>query len=144
MQKSLRSLLLCGILLCSLLPLSVFAAGSEKLEDIATITKVEWYEGTTPTTGTKVTGKDYLIKTPGQMLLYYEFDIAEDVAILADTSYKVSIPKGLKVTGTHFYFGCEFVKAEASPVAGVVNRYQIELTSSTTVTVGLEDEEIRE
>ena len=46
MQKSLRSLLLCVILLCSLLPLSVFAAGSEKLEDIATITKVEWYEGT--------------------------------------------------------------------------------------------------
>lgn len=189
-QKSLRSLLLCGILLCSLLPLSVFAAGSGNLEDIATITKVEWYEGTTPATGTKVTGKDYLIKTPGQMLLYYEFDIAETATILADTSYKVSIPKGLKVTGTgnedlklthadgsksnfatlkwdtsgasltftkdfidsndhevtgtHFYFGCEFVKAEASPVAGVVNRYQIELTSSTTVTVGLEDEEIRE
>lgn len=46
MQKSLRSLLLCVILLCSLLPLSVFAAGSGNLEDIATITKVEWYGGT--------------------------------------------------------------------------------------------------
>ena len=46
MQKSLRSLLLCVILLCSLLPLSVFAAGSGNLEDIAKITKVEWYEGT--------------------------------------------------------------------------------------------------
>ena len=190
LKKRLGSLLLCCVLLCSLLPQSVFATGSKPLDAVATITKVELYEGTMPTTGTLVTGEDYLIKTPNQMLLYYEFDIAENVAILADTSYKVPIPKGLKitgtgsedlelthedgpkskfatlkwessgasltftedfvkessheVTGTHFYFGCAFVKAEASPVAGVDNRYQIELMKGNTVTVGLDAEEIRE
>ena len=181
-------MLLCGVLLCSLLPLSVFAADSKQLTEVATITKVELYEGTTPTDGTKVTD-EYLIKNANQMLLYYEFDIADSATIEAGTSYAVPIPKGLKitgggseelklshddgttstfatlkwdtsgasltftedfvngdheVTGTHFYFGCEFVKAEASPVAGENNRYQIELKSGTTVTVGLDADEIRE
>ena len=174
-------MLLCGVLLCSLLPLSAFAADSKQLTEVATITKVELYEGTTPTAGTKVTGENYLIKNASQMLLYYKFDIDEHAAIIeADTPYNVPIPKGLKitvsgseelklshddgttskfatlkwdtsgasltfapefidstdheVTGTHFYFGCEFIKAEASPVAGENNRYKIELTSTSTVT----------
>lgn len=98
LKKRLGSLLLCCVLLCSLLPQAAFATGSEKLEGIATITKVELYEGTTPTAGTKVTSENYLIKTPGQMLLYYEFDIAEDASLSAGTSYAVPIPKGLKIT----------------------------------------------
>ena len=190
LKTRLGSLLLCGVLLCSLLPLSAFAADSKQLAEVATITKVELYEGTTPAAGTKVTGENYLIKNANQMLLYYGFNIDDSVTIVADTPYAVPIPKGLKitgtgnedlkltyedgttskfatlkwdtsgalltftkefidsedheVTGTHFYFGCKFVKAEASPVAGVNNRYKIELTSTSTVTVGLDAEEIRE
>lgn len=182
-------MLLCGVLLCSLLPLSAFAAGSKQLTEIAEITKVELYEGTTPTTETLVTGKDYLIKNANQMLLYYEFNIAENASLLADTPYAVPIPQGLKitgtgnedleltyeggakkkfatlnwgtsgasltfteefvnddheVTGTHFYFGCAFDKSAAPKVDGVENRYKIELTSTSTVTVGLDEDEIRE
>lgn len=191
LRTRLGSLLLCGVLLCSFLPLSVFAADRGKLEDIAEIIQVDLYEGTTPAAGTKVTGENYLIKNASQMLLYYGFDIINDqAAIEAETPYAVPIPKGLKitgtgnealelkyedgttspfatlkwdtsgasltfaqefidstdheVTGTHFYFGCEFIKAEASPVAGENNRYQIELKSGTTVTVGLDADEIRE
>ena len=163
LKTRLGSLLLCGVLLCSLLPLSAFAADSKQLADVATIKTVALYEGTTPTTGTPVTGENYLIKNASQMLLYYEFDIADNATIEAGTSYAVPIPTGLKitrtgseelelehedgttsefatlnwgtsgasltfteefinsgdheVTGTHFYFGCEFIKAEASPVA---------------------------
>lgn len=98
LKTRLGSLLLCGVLLCSLLPLSAFAADSKQLTAVATITKVELYEGTTPTGGTKVTG-EYLIKNANQMLLYYEFDIADSARIEADTSYAVPIPKGLKITG---------------------------------------------
>ena len=191
LKTRLGSLLLCGVLLCSLLPLSAFAADGGKLEDIAEITQVDLYEGTTPDAKKKVTGENYLIKNASQMLLYYGFDIINDqAAIKADTPYAVPIPKGLKitgtgiedlelkyedgttspfatlnwdtsgasltfaqkfidssdheVTGTHFYFGCEFIKAEASPVTGVNNRYKIELTSTSTVTVGLDADEIRE
>ena len=65
-------------MLCSILPFSAFAADSEQLlEGVATITKVELYEGTSLTTGTKVTGDDYLIKNASQMLLYYEFKIGD-------------------------------------------------------------------
>lgn len=189
LKTRLGSLLLCGVLLCSLLPLSAFAAGSKQLTEIAEITKVELYEGTTPTTETLVTGKDYLIKNANQMLLYYEFNIAENASLLADTPYAVPIPTGLKitvpgseelklshddgttskfatlnwdasgasltfteefvnddheVTGTHFYFGCAFDKSAAPKVDGVENRYNIEFTTGTTVTVGLDAEEIRE
>lgn len=190
LKTRLGSLLLCGVLLCSLLPLSVFAADRGKLEDIAKITQVDLYEGTTPTTGIKVTGENYLIKNASQMLLYYEFDIADSATIEAGTSYAVPIPKGLKitgtgnealelkyedgttspfatlnwdtsgasltfaqefidstdheVTGTHFYFGCAFDKSAAPKVDGVENRYNIEFTTGTTVTVGLDEDEIRE
>ena len=189
LKTRLGSLLLCGVLLCSLLPLSAFAAGSKQLTEIAEITKVELYEGTTPTTETLVTGKDYLIKNANQMLLYYEFNIAENASLLADTPYAVPIPTGLKitvpgseelklshddgttskfatlnwdtsgasltfteefvnddpeVTGTHFYFGCAFDKSAAPKVDGVENRYNIEFTTGTTVTVGLYADEIRE
>ncbi|MBU5431171.1 SpaA isopeptide-forming pilin-related protein [Intestinimonas sp. MSJ-38] len=188
LKTRLGSLLLCGVLLCSLLPLSAFAADSKQLTEVAAITKVELYEGTTPTDGTKVTD-EYLIKNASQMLLYYEFDIAAGKTISADTPYAVPIPKGLKitgegseelklshddgttstfatlnwdtsgasltftedfvngdheVTGTYFYFGCEFDKGTAPKVEGVENRYNIELTTGTTVTVGLDADEIRE
>lgn len=184
------SLLLCVAMLCSLLPFSAFAADSRQLEDVADITNVVLYEGTSPTTGTKVTGDDYLIKNASQMLLYYEFNIREEAVLSADIPYYLPIPNGLEIRGegteslkltheggaeatfatlkwnssgaaltftenfvnnkeqeateTHCYFGCVFNKEAATKVDGENNRYRIELTTGTTVTVGLDADEIRE
>lgn len=49
-----------------------------------------------------------------------------------------------EATGTHCYFGCVFNKETATKVDGENNRYKIELTTGTTVTVGLDEDEIRE
>lgn len=194
MKKRIVSLLLCVAMLYSLLPFSAFAADSEQLKDVADIKNVLLYEGTSPTTGTKVEveeGEYYLIKNTSQMLLYYEFDIREDAVLSADIPYYLPIPKGLEIrgeggteslkltredgveetfatlnwnssgaaltftqafvenkeqeaTGTHCYFGCVFNKETATKVDGENNRYKIELTTSTTVTVGLDEDEIRE
>ena len=79
MKKRIVSLLLCVAMLCLLLPFSAFAADSKQLTDVADIKNVLLYEGTSPTTGTKVEGDYYLIKNTSQMLLYYEFDIHEEL-----------------------------------------------------------------
>ena len=184
------SLLLCVAMLCSILPFSAFAADSRQLEDVADITNVVLYEGTSLTTGTIVTGDGYLIKNASQMLLYYEFNIREEAVLSADIPYYLPIPNGLEIRGegteflkltheggaeetfatlnwgpsgaaltftenfvnnteqeateTHCYFGCVFNKTTATKVDGENNRYKIELTTSTTVTVGLDEDEIRE
>ena len=163
--------------------------GNASLKDVVTFTKVSLYEGTTPDSGTEVKAND-LIKTPDQLLLYYEFDISDESGIQPDILYAVDVPQGLKimqdgseeltldvqdgeditfatltwsndrsvtltftkefveegysVTGAHFYFGCTFDKDSAPKVEGESNRYEISFVDNSSVTVGLDKDEIRE